>query len=134
MVWTPDLKIYDSTGASLIYTFTYVQSVNLPQSVTDYVEVSNLNAGNSLIIDGGNKSWDLIFRFILHGDDYEDLTSKIATLESTVALKTAYKLRFDKTPSTYFEYNVKRLEPFLYDDSRRTKFQRVTGTFKANCW
>ena len=132
--WVPDFKLYDSTGTTLLYTFPAVNYTNAPQSVEDSVEITNLRSRGAIIIPGGQKPWNLEMDFTLLGDDYEDVTSQIESLENTVALNTPYVLRIDKTDSTYFEYPVKRIEPFIYDSSLRNYFQEVKVILRANCW
>lgn len=127
-------RLYDSTGASLLYTFPYVQSDNSPQDPKDFVEISGLRGVGSIIIPGSSQSWDLILRFVLSGVDYQDLISQIDSLETTVAPLTKYVLKIDRSASTTRSFNVMRLQPFIFSDSFRTDFQDVTVTFKVLSW
>ena len=132
--WVPEFRLYDSAGTGLLYTFPAVNYTNAPQSIERFVEHENVRAKGSLIINGGEASWDLEMRFTIIGDDYEDITSKIVTLENTVQFNTPYILIIAKTPTTSFQYNVKRLEAFDYADSLRTSFQKVSCILRVNSW
>ncbi len=134
MGWTPKFRLYDSGGATLLYTFSAVDMTNAPQSVRDTVEIKNLRSQGSIIIDGGQDSWDLTMRFTIIGDDYEDITAQIVDLEDTVLINTPYVLRIDKTGGSFFEYRVKRLQPFSYPENLRISHQRINVVFKANSW
>ena len=134
MAWVPKFRLYNSVGNTLLYTFTAVDFTNAPQSLKDIVEIKTQRSKGSLIIDGGESAWDLKMNFTILGDDYEDVTAQIATLESTVEFNTSYILRIDKTGGSYFEYKVKRLAPFTYPTNLRTHFQRIQATFRVNCW
>jgi len=135
MSFIPRFKLYN-VGDSLIYTFPYVQYTNAPRSVKSLVEIKSQRGKGSIIIDGGDDNWDLIIRFLITGEDYEEITSKIATLESTIQLNTPYVLRIDKTDSTYFEYKVKRISAIEYSESLRNGegIQECTLTLRVNSW
>jgi len=130
----PKFKIWNSAGDSLLYTFTYAQSTNLPQSAKKVVEIESQRGKGSIIIDGGENSWDLVIKFLISGDDYEDVTAKIVALESAIALNTPYILKVNKTSSTYFEYNVKRISPIVYTEGLRNSILECSITFRANSW
>lgn len=132
--WIPKFKLYDSTGINLLYTFPSVNFTNAPQTIESFVEVTSLRSKGSIIIDGGEAIWDLEMRFTLIGEDYEAVTALIESLESIVEFNIPYVLRIDKTISTYFEYPIKRLESFVYDENLRTDFQRVSARFRVNSW
>lgn len=134
MSWTPSYILYNSSGTGQIYTFPNVQSDNSPQDPFDYVEIDGLRGQGSIIIPGSEMSWDLELRFILCGTDYQDLISKIDTLESTIIKNTPYILKIDRTESTTKDYKVKRLQSFNFDTSFRTSIQRVTAIFRVNSW
>jgi|WetSurSiteA1Bulk_404760.scaffolds.fasta_scaffold01837_8 hypothetical protein len=127
-------RLYDSTGTSLIYTFTYVQGDNSPQDPKDYVEISGLRGVGSVIIGGSLQPWDLQLRFLLQGADYEELITKIDALETTILFNTPYVLKIDRTQSTTKNYNVKRLTPFVFAEDFRVDFQEVIVNFRVNAW
>jgi hypothetical protein len=134
MTWTPSFDLWNSTGTVLIYTFPAVNYTNAPQSVKANIEITSQRSSGSIIIPGGEKPWDLELRFNLIGDDYEEVAGKIDLLESTIDVNTPYLLRIDKSQSTYYEYKVKRLQPFNYAESLRNWLQEVTASFRVNCW
>jgi hypothetical protein len=134
MAWIPKFRLYNSAGDTLLYTFPAVNYTNAPQSIEDFVEISNLRAQGSIVIDGGESPWDIEMRFTIMGDDYEDITAEIVDLEDTVEFNTPYLLRIDKTGGSYFEYKVKRLTPFTYEENLRNSYQKVQAIFRVNSW
>lgn len=140
MSWTPEFKLYASDGVTLVYTFPVVQATNAPQSPKKVVEHQGQRGKGSIIIDGGEAPWDLTIRGILTteedigADAYKDLISKMDTLESSVALNTQYVLHIDKTESTYYSYNVKRIQPITYETGLRINAQEYEVILRANCW
>lgn len=130
----PSFKLYASDGITLIYTFPLVQYTNAPQSIKKSTVVESIRGVGGIIIPGSDSVWDLIIRFILTDENYTDLTTKIATLETTIGLHTAYVLKFDKSISTTYSYNVKRIDPIEYAESMRVYDQEVTIKFKVNTW
>lgn len=128
-------RLYDSTGVSVIYTFPYVQSDNSPQDPADYVEISGLRGTGSIIIPGSTQPWDLKLRFILVGDDYEDLIDQMDSLESTIVKNTKYVLKIGRTSGgSTKDYNVKRLVPFEFSEGFRVDMQEVTCILRVNSW
>ena len=103
MDYVPKFRLYDSTGIVLLYEFLIVQKTNHPQSPVRSVEIEGQRGIGSIIIDGGTKAWDLILSGIIDGVDYDELTSKIDTMESAVAPNTPYILKINKTETTYYE-------------------------------
>lgn len=134
MAWAPSFDLWNSAGTVLLYTFPAVNYTNAPQSVEANVEITSQRSAGSIIIPGGEKPWDLELRFNLTGDDYEDVAGKIDLLESTIDVNTPYLIRIDKTQSTYYQYKVKRIQPFNYAESLRNWRQEVTARFRVNCW
>lgn len=128
-------RLYDSTGTSLIYTFTYVQEDSSPQDSKDYVEIEGLRGVGSIIISGSTQAWDLTLRCLLVGDDYSAVIALADTLQSTVALQTKYVLKIDRTASTTQSYNVMRLQPIqIRSDDFRTQILEATIVFRVNSW
>ena len=134
----PFFKLYASDGTTLLYTFLLVQQTNAPQSVKKTVEIEGQRGKGSIIIDGGEASWDLIINgvfAIFNADEgYEEITDAIDAIETAIQLNTPYILRIDKDASTYYEYHVKRVEPIEYPESLRTDSQRYTVHLKVNSW
>lgn len=135
MAFVPKFKLYDNTGLNLIYTFPVVQNTNIPKSTRKTTVIEGFRGQGGIIISGSDKRiWDIIIEGILFGDDYENLTTKIEEIESSVQMDTQYILRFEKTASTYFEYKVKRIDPIEYPQSFRTQYQDYRIILKANAW
>ena len=136
---TINFKLYTSNGLTLRYTFPYVQSTNLPQTIDKFVEVK-ARGDNSIIVQGSKDSWDLVLTGVLRGDnwDYEDVTEAIDALETAIDFGVPYYIKIDKVEggaSTY-TYKVKRLQPIEFSDSLRNgrQVQRYTITLKVNAW
>jgi len=129
------VKLYSSADV-LLYTFPLVQYTNVPQTPTNSVVIENIRGKGCLIIPGGDKAWDLIIRGILADTNYEDLSAKIVTLESTIALNTRYKIRIYRNVTDYWVYKVKRILPINYPDTLtfRNYKQNYEITFKVNSW
>lgn len=135
--FVPKFTLWSSDGSTLIYTFPAVNFTNAPQTVPDVVEITNLRSKCGIIIDGGNdKPWDLQLNFILSGKGYVNVTDEIESLISSVETKTPYILRIERsdTLGDYFEYNVKRIVPFTFQESLRRNIQPVVAIFRANSW
>ena len=100
------LKLYESNGVTLRYTFPLVQDVNCPQTIKKYREVEGFRGNNSIIVEGSDKSWDLIIRGYLRGDDwdYEDVVTAMDALETAMDFAQPYYIKLDKVDggaSTY---------------------------------
>lgn len=134
MVWVPEFKLYDSTGIGLLYTFPAVNYTNAPRSVEDKIKITNFRSQGAIIVKGGETSWNLEMRFTILGDDYEAITTKIITLENIVQFNVPYILRINKTETSYFEYKVKRIEPFQYENNLRNWKQIVFAQLEVNSW
>lgn len=137
MAFVPKFTLWDSTGTTLLYTFNAVFDSNAPQTVRDSVQINNLRAQGSIIVDGGEKSWVLNLKFALVGTDYSDVTAQIDTLESTILLNTPYLLLLDKTISTFYQFKVKRTQPFEWlnvEENRRNTIQKINSNFLVNSW
>ena len=135
MSFVPKFKLYDSAGAVLLYVFPVVQFSNAPHGADSRsVVIEGVRGKGAIIIDGGATAWDIIIRGILSADDYEALVVVMDAMNSAVVLQTAYKLRIDKTISTYYEYNVKRITRINYPENLRTSTQNYEIVLKANSW
>ena len=136
---TINFKLYASDGLTLRYTFPYVQSTNLPQTLDKFVEIK-ARGDNSIIVQGSKDSWDLNLTGVLRGDnwDYEDVTNAIDALETALVFGSPYYIKIDKVEggSSTYTYKVKRLQPIEYSDSLRNgrQVQRYSVTLKVNSW
>jgi hypothetical protein len=134
MTYYPDYKLYATDGITLVYAFDYITSDNSPKTPSRFTEISGIRGQGSIIIGGSEESWDLILRFFLRGIDYADLISKMDSIESTIIFNTPYILKIGRTISTTKNYNVKRIEPITWDDTKRVKFQFGTIVFRVGTW
>jgi len=134
MVWYPKYRLYENDGSTLVYTFTVQPPDNSPQDPMRFTEISGSRGVGSIIVPGSDASWNLNLRFILQGADYADLIAQMDTLQSTIVKNTEYILKIDRTISTTENYNVKRLIPIDWADSRRVKIQKGTIIFLVKSW
>ena len=135
MAWKPTFKLYAANGSTLIYTFEYVQNIQgYPFDQPSNIEITNLRSQGSINIAGGKKSYDIILQGFLTAVDYTALTTKINSLQSTIASNTMYVLKIDKSISASDSVNVIRVEPIKFDDSMRTTFQKYSVQFRALSW
>jgi len=135
MSTTVYFKLYDSTGVSLIYTFPVVFSANYPHSEENLIEHKNVRGKGSIVIDGGETPWDLTLRGVMLANDYEALTVLIDAMETAIQLNTKYVLKINKTVSTFYTYNVKRILPIEYTpDNLRTNYMEYVCTLRVNAF
>jgi len=132
--WVPTFKLYESDGASLVYTFPIVQYTNAPQTVKQTVVLKNLRGKGGIVIDGGEDTWKLELKGLHYGDDYESIEGAMNTMETTIVMNTKYVLKFNISESTYHNYNVKRIDAITYPESLRTDSQIYSVKFIANAW
>lgn len=135
--WVPKFTLWSSDGLSLLYTFVAVQDTNLPQSPTDNVVHTNLRSAGGVVISGGLKPFEANIIFWLTGDSYETVIGLIDTVVSTIPTNTPFLLRVDKTPSTYYQYPVKRLLDFEWTGvarDLRNYRQEISLKLLANSW
>lgn len=134
MVFIPRIKLYQSDGLTLQYTFLVVQSTNMPQSVKKNALIEAKRGNGAIVIPGSDSSWEIVIHSILAGADYEAIDTKIAALETAIVLHTPYVIKFDKTATTTYSYNVKRILPIEYPDSLRIYDQLAIIKLLANAW
>jgi hypothetical protein len=135
MTWKPRFRLYASNGSTLVYEFEHVQNITnwLTENPTN-IEITNLRSQGSINIPGGQKSVDLVLQGILIASDYDSLTTKIFSLQSTVVANTNYVLKLDKSPSTTDNINVKRVIGITFEDSQRLTMIKYHITFKTLAW
>lgn len=127
-------KLYQSDGTTPQHTFNCIFQANYPHTDKHLIELENVRAKGSIIVDGGTKSWDLTLRGVLTANDYDSLTDLLDTVETNVALNTRYVLKIESATNTY-SYNVKRISPIEWDaTSLRTNFIEYSVTFRVNSW
>jgi hypothetical protein len=139
MAWVPKFTVRSADNGTEVYLFTAVQTTNLPQTPRETVTITSLRAKGGVVIDGGIKPFDGKLEFVLWDDsgDYEAIMDKIDDLETKIPVNTPFILRMDKSPTTYYEYKIKRVVPFEYpnvEQDQRVYRQRVSATFLVNAW
>ena len=139
MAWSPKFTIRSADNGTELYIFPAVQNTNLPQSPRETVTITSLRSKGAVVIDGGIKAFEATLEFVLWDDsgEYEVIMGLIDTLETTIPINTPFILRMDKSPSTYYDYKIKRLVPFVYPDvgtDLRTYRQKVNATFLTDAW
>jgi hypothetical protein len=134
----PRIRLYNSTGVSLIYEFENVTDINDWQDPITFAEHASLRGQGSIISEGSNAPWDLNMSFVLIDDDYEALVSQMSSILSTIVKNTKYILKVDLTASTTKDYKVKRLQSFVFplnnNNKKRVNFQTVNGIFRVDSW
>lgn len=138
MVWVPSHKIYASDGATLIYTIEDVvrRTPALSVDVPDYIEHTNIRSNGSIIVTGGNRSYDIDIYARLGADNYTALMTALQSLKNTIAINTHYYLKIDTSNSATDDIKVMRLEPITVDPNRGNlnKFLYYTIRLRANSW
>jgi hypothetical protein len=134
MSFIPKIELYQSNGTTLQYTFPVVQSINAPQTISKNVVVEGIRGQGCIIIPGSSSSWDLEIRGIFLAADYSAVTALIDDIETDIVLFTNYVLKFEKTISTSYTYNVQRIEPIQYPNSMRVNFQDYIVKLKVGAW
>ena len=129
-------KLYENYGESeeTEYTFPIVFSANYPHSGKKSIEHENVRGKGSIIIDGGQESWDLTLKGVLSSIDYDNLMEKVDEMEESVEINVPYTLVISNSITTYM-YNVKRITSIIYqDDNLRTNFIEYTVVLRVNSW
>jgi hypothetical protein len=134
MAWSPKYRLYANDGLTLVYTFTVIPPDNSPQDPIRFTEISGPRGIGSIIVPGSESSWELKLHFLLQSTNYEGLITLIDGVESTIVPNAEYVLKIDRSISTTKNYNVKRIMPVEWDDSRRIRIQKGTITFLVNSW
>lgn len=127
--------LYNSDGLTFNYRFLCVYDANYPHTEKQIIEHTNVRGKGSITIDGGESPWDLTLRGVITGTDYEDLTTKIDAMETAIVLNTPYVLKINKTVSTYYSYNVKRITPIEWESSNlRNNYIEYVCTLRVSSW
>ena len=136
--WVPRFTLWSADGLTLLYTFTAVQNTNIPQNPQDTVTVTNFRSSGAIVISGGDKPFEAFIEFWIFGNNvYADVISSIDSLYSIITINTPYLLRVDKSPSSFYQYNVKRIVDFEWQnistDLRQWR-QEVNLKLLCNAW
>jgi hypothetical protein len=135
MAWRPHFILYAANGSTVVYEFEHVQNVtNWLTENPSNIEITNFRSQGSINIPGGQKSVDLTLQGILIADDYDALTTKIFSLETTVLSSTNYILKLDKTSTTHDDIHVIRVVGIKWEDSRRINNIKYEITFRTLSW
>lgn len=134
MTWYPKYNLYASDGLTLVYPFEFILSDNSPQDQYNYTEITGFRGQGSFIINGAVQPWDLELTFFLNQKGYENIIAAMDSLQTTVAFNTSYVLKIDRTISTTQNYNVKRILPIQWADTKRVNYQKGVITFRVNSW
>jgi hypothetical protein len=128
-------QLYASNGTTPQYLFPVVFDANYPHTEKNLIEHTNIRGKGSIVVSGGDSAWDITLKGVLFAADYEALTVLIDAMESSVALNTPYVLKINKTSSTYYSYNVKRIVPIEWQSNNlRTNFMEFTCTLRVLSW
>jgi len=131
----PRFIVYKSDGATTQYTFEYVTETNWPREGDQkFIEHTNLRSNGSIIIPGGQSSWDLEITGCLLGTDYSNLISKKFSIQSDIVTQTKYVLKIDKTSTTVDTLKVMRLSDIKWGKTNHRTYQFYTVIFKVGCW
>jgi hypothetical protein len=127
-------KLYASNGSTLLYTFPVVFEANYPHTEKKVIEHESVRSKGSIIVDGGESSWDLVIKGVFLSTDYNAMITAIAAMESAVALNTAYYIKITDGVTTY-SYKVKRIVPIEYETgSLKTTASEYQVILRVNCW
>jgi hypothetical protein len=130
-------KLYQSDGTTLKYTFPVVISANYPYTNKTIIEHNNIRGKGSIIVNGGETSWDLILKGVLFANNYDALMALVDTLETSIEVNIPYVIKITKSQgsATTWSYNVKRITSIAYqEDNIRTNYLEYTVTLRVNCW
>jgi hypothetical protein len=128
-------QLYASNGTTPQYLFPTVFSANYPHTEKNLIEHTNVRGKGSIIVDGGDSAFDLTLKGVLFASDYEALIVLIDAMESSVALNIPYVLKINKTSSTYYSYNCKRITPIEWQsDNLRTNFIEYSISLRILSW
>jgi len=134
MDWSPQYNLFASDGLTLVYPFQYVTNDSSPSDSLKFTEISGIRGNGSIIIAGSQNVWDLELQFWLIGKNYQDLISKVDSIQSTIVMNIPYILKIDRTPSTTQNYNVKRLTAIRWEPSGRFYSQKGSIILRVNTW
>lgn len=134
MTWYPKYNLYASDGTTLVYPFDYILSDNSPLDVNQFTEITGFRGQGSLIIGGSIQPWDLELTFFLNIKGYTDLIDAMDDVQDTIVFNTPYVLKIDRSISTTKDYNIKRLLPIRWENTKRVNYQKGTIIFRVNSW
>jgi len=133
-----EIKLYDSTGINVIYTFPLVQDTNIHEGAgRKSISHTGPRGKGAIVIDGGEEAYEAAVQGIIFENDYDAVIAAIEAMKTAIQPNTAYVLKMRKTVSTSYEENVKRIKAITFPvdtNTKMTKMQNYTVTFLANSW
>jgi hypothetical protein len=132
----PRIKLYDSAGTTLLYTFTAVQDTNIPLEEIRSSKITPYRGRGAIVLTGSVKDSDIYVSGILDAADYEALVVLMDSMKSTIVKGTKYILKMDKSSSGQYSYNVKMVDDISMpiDEDKRNTYQNYKCTFISNAW
>jgi hypothetical protein len=130
-------QLYAANGTTPVYLFPVVFSANYPHTEKDLIQHNNIRGKGSIIVEGGEVSWDLTLKGVFNAEDYDALMTLVDAMESAIVLNTPYVLKITKKDgvTTQYTYNVKRITQInTQEDSLRTNFIEYQLIFRVNSW
>ncbi len=135
MSFVPTYVLWNSTETAQIYTIPRVIADSSPQDPGNYDEGLTFSKDTCIIIEGTDQApWDIVLRFVLCGDNYEDVIAQMDLVESTIVKNTPYVLKIGRTALTTKDYNVKRILPIEWDTGRRYNIQYANLYLRVASW
>ena len=137
----PRFRLYQSDGTTLVFEFDSVLDWGdspFIDAIT-FTEHISLRGQGSIISEGSTAPFDFSLRFLLTGDDYENLVGQMNSLPSTILNNTKYVIRIDLDEvGTTKDLKVKRLSPISFPITNNNRkvitFQEGNITFRVDCW
>ncbi len=130
----PKVKLFQSDGSTLVYTFPAVNSTNAPQSPVKTTFIEGIRGIGGILVKGSIGAWDLILKGTITGTDYEDIVTKMDAMVSAIPVGDKFVVKIDKDGSNKYEYNAIRIEDIEWGDSLRISFVGYTIKLKCNSW
>jgi hypothetical protein len=126
--------IYASNGTTPVYILPVVFEANYPHTEKKLIEHESVRSTGSIIIDGGDASWDLVIKGVVMAADYTALMTIVDAIEAAIVLNTSYYIKIVNGSSSY-SYKVKRILPIEWEQaSLRTSAVEYQLTLRVNCW
>jgi hypothetical protein len=128
-----DLIFQEVESGASPYTFTYVYHVDDPKETIKYVRHEGTRGDGCIFIPGGKKSQEIEVKGRLRADGYENLTTLMNTLKSSITTELAtltLKHRLGVGAwTTDWEYTIRRISEIKFSQSYRTDEQEYEITF-----
>lgn len=129
-----DLVFQEEASGSTPYTFTYLQEIEDPKEGMKHNKIDGTRGDGCIIIPGGKRSQKLIVKGLLRDDGYEDLTTLMDTMRSSVTTDSA-TLTLKHRPiaggnwTTDWSYTVRRVDEIKFEPSFRIDEVRYEVSF-----